>query len=322
MKGYSSVFAWGGSGCENTWLYHLISVKGYVSLPSFVVGLWDPFNSARLGKKCVFNPLNMSLEDGKQRSAPPSQSEAYHMTFGKELDGAHYAQADETALNDVLAAQPTLFATRLLVGGVKSWAELYGTKEARRAATFAETKRGVPDPWRDGEDAATTTDKEYSGPAYGPKGDGAKPLDPVLLFLLFIPLRVLSLYARLSNQSATEDWVINDNNGKRGARGRFRVCRATDAGAQHRCSKWYTMDKWSILCFIGILIARGALRTRNVDSIWSQGDGFELAVPWIASVMTRDVFRQHLRYIKFADNMRPPHPESSSWTPYWKVQHV
>jgi len=24
--------AWGGSGYENTWLYHLISVKGYVSL--------------------------------------------------------------------------------------------------------------------------------------------------------------------------------------------------------------------------------------------------------------------------------------------------
>jgi len=71
--------AWGGNSCENTWLYHLISSKGYLHLPKFVVGFWDPYNSARLSKKCVFPPDNLPLEDGKKRSSPPGVGEAYRI---------------------------------------------------------------------------------------------------------------------------------------------------------------------------------------------------------------------------------------------------
>ena len=67
-----------------------------------------PYNSARLSKKCVFHPDNLPLKDGKKRSSPPGVGEAYRITFGKEQEGAHYAEADEATMGEIIAAQPTL----------------------------------------------------------------------------------------------------------------------------------------------------------------------------------------------------------------------
>lgn len=313
--------AYGAAACENEWLFHLVVEKKYLTIPGFIFGFWDPYSSARLSRKCDFHPKKMG------RPNPPGQQELYRLVFGRDFEGAHYAEADEKALCEIISARPDLFATRLVLrkgasGGVQTWQELNGKKEEKRNQHFAETTSEEAGSWKGGDSAATVDDNEYSGPKYGPAGEAARPLFPTVMLLLFFPVTMLKTIAGFTNKYAIKDWVVNTNPKPKG-RPAFRMATRKDPKRQHRHDpkKWVVVTHWSILCFIGILIGRGAMGTRNLDSLWSV-DEYGLGVTWISNVMSRNTFRQHLRYIKFADNEKAPKKGSKGYSPLWKAKLV
>ena len=116
--------------------------------------------------------------------------------------------------------------------------------------------------------------------------------------------------------------MVNDNQGTPGARARFPMqgrrpgsTASLSGGLVGLCDKVVNpvLHRQSF--------GRGGLRIRNLDTIWSE-DEYKLQVSWIAGGLSRAVFQQHLRFIKFADNTLAPNPNSRGWTPYWKVQHL
>lgn len=228
-------------------------------------GLWGPIRDcSHVDQMCIpsHQPARRSWFSPK---GAPSQQEAYRLTFGTELEGAHYAEADERALSLVIEAQPTLLATRLLAKGVQTWQELHGKKEKKRSEYIAETEQPEPKPWKGGEAAETVKDKPYSGPSYGPAREAAQPRSPVLMYLLFFPVALLKKIAALTNKYAVQDWVINTNES---GKGRPVYRNATTGDPKHKCrhrhetKSWVTVTHWSLLCFMGVLIARGCIWAR------------------------------------------------------------
>jgi len=169
------------------------------------------------------------------------------------------------------------------------------------------------------------------GPQSGPSTEGAKhAMDPVALFLVFLPIAVLASIAEESNRYAQEIVKVSlyghkqkrvftpAEIGEAEARRRFsksnekvkkvdRNGNETNEDSDKYKEEWKTIDCYSVLIFLAIMIFGAATKVRDIMSFWSTGENsFGRDVPWVRNCMTSTSFKLHRRFLHFTNNAKLP----------------
>jgi hypothetical protein len=142
----------------------------------------------------------------------------YRHATGSALTGAHDAIEDVKGQIEVcLKKDPTARDTCLMDHadknkGIELLEDIFAAKRVAAAGTLRELKRPVPEGWIDEDTAIHKGPRQMQynsgssgGPQSGPSTEGAKhAMDPVALFLVFLPIAVLASIAEESNRYAQE----------------------------------------------------------------------------------------------------------------------
>jgi hypothetical protein len=183
------------------------------------------------------------------------------------------------------------------------------------------------------------------GPQSGPSTEGAKhAMDPVALFLVFLPIAVLASIAEESNRYAQEIVKVSlyghkqkrvftpAEIGEAEARRRFsksnekvkkvdRNGNETNEDSDKYKEEWKTIDCYSVLIFLAIMIFGAATKVRDIMSFWSTGENsFGRDVPWVRNCMTSTSFKLHRRFLHFTNNAKLPKPNRAGREPLQKVR--
>ena len=143
------------------------------------------------------------------------------------------------------------------------------------------------------------------------------------LFLCYVPLSLLELIADASNKYGNED-SVKKTKARPGQQSYLTPCDSADPEARHRFQhkrrKWRTITVGSVLQFLAIMIAMGALGTRCVDQLSAVKDSYGADISWVRNSMPEDVFQQHRQYLHFVDNSELPRTGQPGWEPLQKIR--
>lgn len=88
--------------------------------------------------------------------------------------------------------------------------------------------------------------------------------------------------------------------------------------AKHDQSPWTPISKEELMAFIGINIAMGVVSLPSMDDYWSTDP--ILSHAWFRAVISRNRFREILRYVHVTDNSKALDRSSPNYDKLWKVR--
>jgi hypothetical protein len=243
-----------------------------------------------------------------------------------------------------------------VASGIQLWENLFRSKKSKQAKIQEELSRPVPgqaddDGWKEGAAAATAaaeeSQKQYGGGKTGPHVGGpvGRPISLVALILLFLPKTLLQTFADFSNKYWKQDvHKVTVTYGSKTSRRTFpcgaslgRECKWCDDDSEPEAEQRFkepglfgtkgrkpTILTWqSILCYIGILIAMGATRTRSWKHCWeTKHFAGATTIPWVVAGMTSPAFEFHSQYLHFTDPTVHVGRDDPTWSPIYKVAPV
>ena len=128
----------------------------------------------------------------------------------------------------------------------------------------------------------------YSGGVPGPTGLAVGITDPIDCFHLFLSPDIYDELLVQTNLYADQQ-------------------RAT----KNDTSRWTPISKEELMAFIGINIAMGIVSLPTLDDYWSSDP--ILTHTWFRTIMSRNRFRQILRYIHVVDNLKSSSSDCSEF---------
>ncbi len=326
--------AWGGKACDAEHFFRITETdypdEAWAVAPRQLPFFWDPIASAQYkGTTTHRNPLHE-----EQTGLPGYGLEPLwcHMQNKDRMviDGrpAHDSLCDAIGQAQItMTAEFLPFANK--AKGIVLLEDVYKSKRERRRKQGRETVRPVPRGWtehtaRNGPAWKTPAAMDYdggvnNGPKHGPKGAARTVAEFIQLFYLFIPISLLAQIADETNLYAVGQWVKQVIYGDRKKPtyipcGRAdpqrvrRFRRMRSKGATKQPVEWTDVTANSLLVYFGILIAMGAMRTRNPDHLWANeskgGKGYGVQVAWIRNSMTQQAFHDHRRFLHFEDTSK------------------
>lgn len=88
--------------------------------------------------------------------------------------------------------------------------------------------------------------------------------------------------------------------------------------ATNDISPWTPITKEEMYAFVGVNIAMGVVSLPAIDNYWSTNP--ILVHQWFRTVMSRNRYRQILRYVHIADNSKAPSRSDEHYDKLWKVR--
>ena len=211
--------------------------------------------------------------------------------------------------------------------------EVYRAKRERNDKRQAELTRPVTAGWSDEMPAPAWTPPacadydagSQNGPESGPNSTALACTSLFVLWCCFYPLADLDATAAATNKHGNVDEMVEQTYGG-GKKKTLR--RATPADPPNVRRKryeavgqeWRAVTRYSLLVFIGILVAMAAMKVRSADMFWSES--YSTRIPWITNSMTKNAFEQIRRMIHFVDNDELPAKGDHRWHPLQKVKPV
>ena len=136
---------------------------------------------------------------------------------------------------------------------------------------------------------------DFSGNTAGPKGEACGVMSPIECFRLFFPSSYIDELLFQTNLYADQQRASKNDN-----------------------SHFDPIIKEELLAFIGINIAMGVVSLPSIDNYWSTSP--ILTHPWFRTIMSRNRFREILRYIHVADNSSALDRSDPAYDKLWKVR--
>ena len=90
------------------------------------------------------------------------------------------------------------------------------------------------------------------------------------------------------------------------------------SAAKNHTSPWKPVTKDELMAFIPMNIAMGIVSLPKLDQYWSTDP--ILSHPWFRTIMSRDQFREILRYIHVVVNMQSPSHSDPNYDKLWKIR--
>jgi len=243
--------------------------------------------------------------------------------FGRSFENEHNALADAIGGARVAAHASFIEKLPLTTVGIELISELLAQRRKKAEKVKATLTRPVHKAWTEQdrvppsestprEDEQVTehpcmdnwmADEEhknpYTGAKYGPASEAQSKIPDGKLagyFLMFFSLKTLATIAKYTTQYGFGEWVAPVP-GSKGKHPKLVRCKASHPKKQKRYKNWIPIDKWAILCVLGILLYGAGQGWRVRAQGWITTHGGQDQV--VTRMMKREAFVQVLGSLHF-----------------------
>ena len=334
----ATLVAWNGEHCDMKELWKLTQApNSSCHMPPQLQYFLDPYRVISHYTKC---PINKKIS--KIESYSLGEVWKYLDPQKRNLNGAHNSLIDVIAQGEIFIHE-SMHAYINRSKSIQHIDEIFSKAVINAWKKTMEPLREVHSPWKEikvtdehynkkweprGEDTYTSS---AGGPKYGPTNKmqtaATNTKDLADLFLVIIPLAVLTQIAKYTKKYAYDDWVV-EKPVKYLATGEFKKrpvlhpSKETDEGARRRCKTVaYEITAGYVLAFLGILIVMGAhfgSDKKTTRKMWRSAP-YGLPLSYVQNCMPRDAFEFMRRHIHFCDNDERKKRGQNGYDPLFKV---